>query len=120
MRRVEGMSNEHSLRVFALRLNQTWLYPRCTGRQKATKRFNRIHLSVKLDLEIRTFWPVFLDEIGVYECLLHVGRKAQAVAGCARRKADTRQVLPRLVNHFAQIGFGVRRGISSNHIVAAG
>src|ERR1700758_5433012 len=65
MRRIEWMSDDHALRVFALRLNHTWRYPRRTRSEKGIDRHNLIHLGVELHLEIRTFGRILLDKIGL-------------------------------------------------------
>src|SRR5262249_21483425 len=65
VRRIEWMSDDHPLRVFALRLNDTWRDPRRARSEKGINRDNLIHLCVELRLEIRSFGRVFLDKIGL-------------------------------------------------------
>src|SRR5215471_18279150 len=64
VRRIEWMSDDHPLGVFALRLDDTWCDPRRARREKRINRHNLIHLCVELHLEVRTFRSIFLDEIG--------------------------------------------------------
>jgi hypothetical protein len=65
MRRIEWMSDDHPLRVFALRLNDPWRDSRRARSEKGINRHNLIHLCVELQLEIWTFGRVFLDEVGL-------------------------------------------------------
>ena len=51
--------------------------------------------------------------------LLHVRGEGQAVARCARRKADGFELPPRVVNVLAQVGFRVRGGVGRDHVEAA-
>ena len=78
-----------------------------------------VHVREQLHLEIRPLGPVFLDEVRLRQRLFHICREGQAIARRAFGKADARQVLPGFVDVFAQIGFGVRRGIGRDDIESA-
>src|SRR5438093_1694633 len=119
MRRIEWMSDDHTLRVFALRLNHTRRYPRRTRSEKRIDWSDIIHLGVQFHLEVRPLGSVFLDEVSLRQRFVHIRRKGQAVARRAARETDVGQVWPCFIDVLAQVGFRVWRWIGRNDVEPA-
>ena len=113
------MSDQDTLRVLALRLDNTRRYPRRTRSDKRIERSGIVHVGEQLHLEVRPLGSVFLDEVGLRQRFVHVRRKGQAVARRAVRETDVGQVWPCFIDVLAQVSFRVWRGIGRNDVEAA-
>src|SRR5260370_263298 len=87
-----------------------------TGSDDGVDRRGIVHLREQLHLEIRTFRSVFLNEVRFRQRFFHICREREAIARRAFGKTDVRQVLPRFIDIFAEIGFGVWSWISHDDI----
>src|SRR3984957_6263048 len=75
-----------------------------------------IDLGEQLDLEIRTLWPVLLDEVGTRKRFLHAWSERQP-GGCrVRSKPNGCERRPSRINVLAQFGFRVRSRIGCDYI----
>jgi len=72
------MSDHDTLRVLALRLNNTRRYSRGTRSEKRIDWSDIIHLGVQLNLEVWPLGSVFLDEVSLRQRFVHIRRKDQA------------------------------------------
>ncbi len=116
----EGVADDAAFRVLALAGDPRGQELRRRGGDDDVVGRGGVDPREQLDLEVLVVERALLDELGVGDCVLEVGGKAQPVAPRPRRETDLLEARPGDVDDMRQPGHGVGSRIRRDDVDAVG